>query len=119
MTIQSMALIGTGVMGMGIAQIAAQAGLEVRLFDAKSGAAEAGLAKLRNTLEKLQAKGKFTEEVLNETLARFKILSSIEEVAGVDLVVEAIWTSSKACLNSWKVSYLQKPFWQPIPHHYQ
>ncbi len=46
MTIQSMALIGTGVMGMGIAQIAAQAGLEVRLFDAKAGAAEAGLAKL-------------------------------------------------------------------------
>ena len=90
MTIQSMALIGTGVMGMGIAQIAAQAGLEVRLFDAKAGAAEAGLAKLKATLEKLQAKGKFTEEVLNATLARFKILNSIEEVAGVDLVVEAI-----------------------------
>ena len=71
MTIQSMALIGTGVMGMGIAPIAAQAGLEVRLFDAKAGAAEAGLAKLKATLEKLQAKGKFTEEVLNETLARF------------------------------------------------
>lgn len=90
MTIQTMALIGTGVMGMGIAQIAAQAGLEVRLFDAKTGAAEAGLAKLKATLEKLQAKGKFTEEVLNEILARFKILDSIEEVAGVDLVVEAI-----------------------------
>ena len=90
MTIQSMALIGTGVMGMGVAQIAAQAGLEVRLFDAKAGAAEAGLAKLKATLEKLQAKGKFTEAVLHETLARFKILNSIEEVAGVDLVVEAI-----------------------------
>ena len=90
MTIQTMALIGTGVMGMGIAQIAAQAGLEVRLFDAKTGAAEAGLAKLKATLEKLQAKGKFTEKVLNEILARFKILDSIEEVAGVDLVVEAI-----------------------------
>lgn len=90
MTIQSMALIGTGVMGMGIAQIAAQAGLEVRLFDAKAGAAEAGLAKLKATLEKLQAKGKFTEAVLNETLARFKILDSIEQIAGVDLVIEAI-----------------------------
>ena len=90
MTIQSMALIGTGVMGMGIAQIAAQAGVEVRLFDAKAGAAEAGLAKLQGTLEKLQAKGKFTEQVLNETLARFKILDSIEQIAGVDMVVEAI-----------------------------
>jgi 3-hydroxybutyryl-CoA dehydrogenase len=90
MTIQSMALIGTGVMGMGIAQIAAQAGLEVRLFDAKAGAAEAGLAKLKVTLEKLQAKGKLTEQVLNETLARFVVLESIEQIAGVDLVVEAI-----------------------------
>lgn len=90
MTIQSMALIGTGVMGMGIAQIAAQAGVEVRLFDAKAGAAEAGLAKLKVTLEKLQAKGKFTEQVLNETLARFVVLDSIEQIAGVNLVVEAI-----------------------------
>ena len=47
MTIQKMALIGTGVMGMGIAQIAAQAGVEVRLFDAKPGAAEQGLEKLK------------------------------------------------------------------------
>lgn len=90
MTIQSMALIGTGVMGMGIAQISAQAGVEVRLFDAKAGAAEAGLAKLKTMLEKLQAKGKFTKEVLNETLARFVVLDSIEQIAGVDMVVEAI-----------------------------
>lgn len=90
MTIQSMALIGTGVMGMGIAQIAAQAGLEVRLFDAKVGAAEAGLATLKTTLEKLQAKGKFTEAELQEILGRFKILNNIEDVTGVDLVIEAI-----------------------------
>ncbi|OTG87515.1 3-hydroxyacyl-CoA dehydrogenase [Acinetobacter sp. ANC 4558] len=90
MTIQKMALIGTGVMGMGIAQIAAQAGLEVRLFDAKAGAAELGLSKLKATLEKLQQKGKITEQQFAETLARFTVLENIEEVAGVDLVVEAI-----------------------------
>ncbi len=90
MTIQSMALIGTGVMGMGIAQIAAQAGVEVRLFDAKAGAAEAGLAKLKIMLEKLHVKGKFTEQVLNETLARFVVLDQIEQIEGVDMVVEAI-----------------------------
>ena len=52
MTIQTMALIGTGVMGMGIAQIAAQAGVEVRLFDVKDGAAAQGLKQLKATLEK-------------------------------------------------------------------
>ena len=90
MTIQKMALIGTGVMGMGIAQIAAQAGVEVHLFDAKQGAADQGLAKLKATLEKLQAKGKITEQQLADTLARFIVLDKIEDVAGVDLVVEAI-----------------------------
>lgn len=90
MTIQTMALIGTGVMGMGIAQIAAQAGVEVRLFDAKPSAAEQGLAKLKVTLEKLAAKGKLTEQQLTDTLARFFVLEKIEDIAGVDLVVEAI-----------------------------
>ena len=90
MTIQKMALIGTGVMGMGIAQIAAQAGVEVRLFDAKPGAAEQGLEKLKATLDKLAAKGKLTEQQLVDTLARLVVLETIEEIAGVDLVVEAI-----------------------------
>ncbi|MGD9699609.1 3-hydroxyacyl-CoA dehydrogenase [Acinetobacter sp.] len=90
MTIQTMALIGTGIMGMGIAQIAAQAGIKVRLFDAKPGAAEQGLEKLKVTLEKLALKGKLTEQQLADTLARFVVLEKIEEVAGVDLVVEAI-----------------------------
>ena len=90
MTIQSIALIGTGVMGMGIAQIVAQAGVEVRLFDAKAGAAEQGLAKLTVTLEKLHSKGKITEQQLADTLSRFVILEKIEDVAGVDMVVEAI-----------------------------
>lgn len=90
MSIQSIALIGTGIMGMGIAQIAAQAGVEVRLYDAKSGAAQAGLEKLKNTLVKLQAKGKFTEEVLHQTLARLTVLEDIQQIAGVDMVVEAI-----------------------------
>lgn len=90
MAIKSMALIGTGIMGMGIAQIAAQAGVQVRLFDAREGAAEEGLAKLREVLEKLQVKGKITELELVETLARFKVLDKIEDVAGVDLIVEAI-----------------------------
>ena len=90
MTIQSMALIGTGVMGMGIAQIAAQAGLEVRLFDVQPGAAQLGLDKLTQSLQQLQQKGKFSAQVLEQTLSQFKVLDQIEQVAGVDLVVEAI-----------------------------
>lgn len=90
MKIDKMTLIGTGVMGMGIAQIAAQAGLEVRLFDVQSGAAEAGLNKLKTTLEKLVAKGKISQSDFDTTIARFKIIDRLEDSAGVDLVVEAI-----------------------------
>ncbi|WP_312159014.1 3-hydroxyacyl-CoA dehydrogenase [Acinetobacter sp.] len=90
MKIEKMALVGTGVMGMGIAQIAAQAGLEVRLFDVKAGAAQAGLDKLKVLLEKLVAKGKISQADFESTLARFIVLDNIEKAAGVDLVVEAI-----------------------------
>ena len=90
MKIEKMALVGTGVMGMGIAQIAAQAGLEVRLFDVKAGAAQAGLDKLKVLLEKLVAKGKISQADFESTLARFIVLDNIEQAAGVDLVVEAI-----------------------------
>lgn len=90
MKIEKMALVGTGVMGMGIAQIAAQAGLEVRLFDTKAGAAEIGLNKLKNLLEKLVVKGKITQQQFDDTAAKFVIIDRIEQIAGVDLVVEAI-----------------------------
>ena len=90
MKIEKMTLVGTGVMGMGIAQIAAQAGLEVRLFDVQNGAAQAGLDKLKNVLEKLAAKGKITSTELEATLARLIVIDQLEQAADADLVVEAI-----------------------------
>ncbi len=90
MSIKTMALVGTGIMGMGIAQIAAQAGIEVLLFDAREGAANTGKVKLKETLEKLQAKGKLTAEAVQTTLDRLVVLDQIEQIKDVDLVIEAI-----------------------------
>nr|WP_317199469.1 3-hydroxyacyl-CoA dehydrogenase [uncultured Psychrobacter sp.] len=87
---QSLAIIGTGIMGMGIAQIAAQAGINVLLFDAKAGAAEQGRQALQATLEKLAAKGKFTDEQLQATLSNLTVIEDIAQIAEVDIVVEAI-----------------------------
>ena len=50
--IKRMAVVGAGIMGTGIAQIAAQAGIEVVLFDNREGAAEAARENLRQTLDK-------------------------------------------------------------------
>ena len=90
MTVNTLAIIGTGIMGMGIAQIAAQAGIQVLLFDAKAGAAEQGRQSLQATLEKLAAKGKFTDDQLQSTLANLTVIENIAKIAEVDVVIEAI-----------------------------
>ncbi|MCH4244002.1 3-hydroxyacyl-CoA dehydrogenase [Acinetobacter gerneri] len=90
MAIQTMALVGTGVMGMGIAQIAAQSGVQVLLFDAREGAATTGKANLKQTLEKLQAKGKLSASDVEQTLQRLVVLDTIEQIKEADLVIEAI-----------------------------
>lgn len=89
-SIKSLAIIGTGAMGMGIAQIAAQAGIQVLLFDAKIGAAAQGRQSLQTMLEKLTAKGKFTDAQLQSTLANLIVIEDMAKISAVDVVVEAI-----------------------------
>lgn len=89
-SINIMGLVGTGVMGAGIAQIAAQAGVEVRLYDAREGAAQAARDNLAATFAKLVGKGKITQEAADAALALLKPIARIEEMAGCDMVVEAI-----------------------------
>ncbi|MGP9689803.1 3-hydroxyacyl-CoA dehydrogenase [Psychrobacter sp. AOP22-C1-C5] len=90
MTVNTLAIVGTGIMGMGIAQIAAQAGIQVLLFDAKSGAADNGRQTLKVTLEKLAAKGKFTDDELQATLENLVVVKELASIANVDVVIEAI-----------------------------
>ncbi|MGP5769729.1 3-hydroxyacyl-CoA dehydrogenase NAD-binding domain-containing protein, partial [Pseudomonas aeruginosa] len=88
--IERMAIVGTGVMGSGIAQIAAQAGIQVKLFDARDGAAQTARENLGRTLAKLAEKGKITSAEADATLARLLVAGSLGELADSDLVVEAI-----------------------------
>lgn len=83
-------VVGAGIMGVGIAQIAAQAGHQVRLYDVSEGAAARAIEKLSATFDKLVGKGKITAEFAAESLSRISIADSLEDCAGVGLVVEAI-----------------------------
>ena len=83
-------VVGAGIMGAGIAQVAAQAGHAVQLFDARAGEAQQALRKLSATLDTLVAKGKLTFEAAAETVGRIKPLAALEELDKVSLVVEAI-----------------------------
>ena len=83
-------VVGAGIMGAGIAQVAAQAGHRVALFDLREGAAAAARDKLGQTLDGLAAKGKLTPEAVQATLARIEAIGALDEARGCGLVVEAI-----------------------------
>src|ERR1700709_694559 len=88
--IRTLGVVGSGAMGRGIAQIAALGGLTVRLFDAHKEAITAARAYLVDTLNKLAAKGKLTEADAHDALARIHAADAISDLAGCDVVIEAI-----------------------------
>jgi 3-hydroxybutyryl-CoA dehydrogenase len=90
MGIERMAVIGAGQMGSGIAQVAAQAGLQVVLTDAAADLAKRGHDKLGASLAKLVEKGKMSAADREAVLGRIKPAASIDECAGADLAIEAI-----------------------------
>ncbi|HPY41887.1 MAG TPA: 3-hydroxyacyl-CoA dehydrogenase NAD-binding domain-containing protein, partial [Thiolinea sp.] len=83
-------VVGAGIMGAGIAQIAAQAGHTVFLFDTKENAAADAKAKLAKTLDGLVNKGKLEAAAAEQALARIEPLSALEKASSAGLVVEAI-----------------------------
>ena len=83
-------VIGAGIMGAGIAQVAAQAGHAVALFDAREGAAAAACAKLAATLDGLAAKGKLDAAEAKAIAGRIRAATRLDEAAAAGLVIEAI-----------------------------
>jgi 3-hydroxybutyryl-CoA dehydrogenase len=83
-------VVGAGIMGAGIAQVAAQAGHAVMLFDSREGAAAEARARLAATLDGLAAKGRITAEAARATLRRIEPVASLQAAADARLVVEAI-----------------------------
>lgn len=90
LSIETIGIVGTGAMGRGIAQIAALAGLKVRLFDSKPEAVQAAYEHLNETFTKLVSKGKLDRVKADESRDRVSGVSSLDELAGCELVVEAI-----------------------------
>ena len=87
---QSVFVVGAGIMGAGIAQVAAQAGHRVGLHDERPGAAAAALAKLGKTLDGLVAKGRLEAAEATAIAGRIEVAGSLDPAAGCGLVVEAI-----------------------------
>jgi 3-hydroxybutyryl-CoA dehydrogenase len=86
-----LAVIGAGLMGSGIAQVAAQAGWEVVLRDMDDAAVERGLAAIRGSLERFAAKGTIGADDVERALARITPTTDLEAAADADIVIEAVF----------------------------
>jgi 3-hydroxybutyryl-CoA dehydrogenase len=84
------AVVGCGAMGRGIAQLLAQAGLRVRLFDAAAGAAEGARAAIAADLDRLATRGKISAAESTAAQSRLEAVPSLASLTEATLVVEAV-----------------------------
>ena len=87
--IQSVAVIGAGTMGSGIAHVFARSGFSVSLCDVEQRFLDRALASIRTNLGREAAKGKLPQSEVEPTLARITPVTSMDALAGADLAVEA------------------------------
>jgi 3-hydroxybutyryl-CoA dehydrogenase len=83
-------VVGAGAMGRGIAQVLAQCGCRVFIHDAESAAIEAAIGSIANALGRLVDKGRLDAGARDATLGRLTAAADLADLAGCDLVVEAI-----------------------------
>ena len=83
-------VVGAGIMGAGIVQVAALAGHPVKLFDMREGAAAQALDKLASTLKSLVDKGRLEAEQARAAMDRIAAINSLAQARDSGLVVEAI-----------------------------
>ena len=90
MEIQKIVVCGAGTMGGGIAQVCANAGYEVWMYDLTDEFAQGGKNRIAAGLDRQVAKGKMTEEQKEQLLSRLHPSSDIHCAEGADLIMEAV-----------------------------
>lgn len=88
--VQKIGIIGTGAMGQGIAQIAAQAGYTVKLFDTRAEAIEKAKEQLASIWARQVERGRMTAEAVEAAKANILACADLQDMADTDVIVEAI-----------------------------
>jgi 3-hydroxybutyryl-CoA dehydrogenase len=89
-SIERVGVVGAGLMGAGIAEVAAKAGTDVTVCDINDAAVGAGRARIEASLQKAVNAGKLDDEAAMAALARIRFVTDIGELADRQLVVEAV-----------------------------
>ena len=90
MGIKTVGVVGCGLMGSGIAQVAAEAGHAVLVREVSDELVKKGLGKIDAFLQKGVDKGKLTAERKAEVVGRLKGTTRLEDLAACDIVIEAV-----------------------------
>ncbi|MYN09999.1 3-hydroxyacyl-CoA dehydrogenase [Pseudoduganella aquatica] len=86
----TLGVAGAGAMGRGIAQVAAQAGITVLLYDVQDGAADKAVATVREQFSTLATKGKLTPDAAGAAGLKLHAAASLHALADCDIIIEAI-----------------------------
>ncbi len=89
LSVQTVAVIGSGIMGAGIAEVAASQGHPVLVYDIDAGAIARAIEGIRSRLVSRVARGKLSAEASEKTLSRLTPVTDIQALAAADLVIEA------------------------------
>ncbi len=90
LTISRVGVVGAGLMGSGIAEVSARAGMDVRVIEADPAAAEAGRSRIEKSLDRAASANKLDGMTVEEVLGRMSFGTDVAELADRQLVVEAI-----------------------------
>ena len=90
MTIDRVGVVGCGLMGAGIAEVCARAGLDVVVREIDAGAAEAGLRRITTSLDRAVRAGKLDERARDTAMTHVRLTTDFSDLADRQLVVEAV-----------------------------
>ncbi len=83
-------IVGAGIMGSDIAQLAAQSGFEVILFDIDENKSRAAFEKIQERLKRYASKGKIPPDQVGKTTSKIKLHTSIDDLTVADIVLECV-----------------------------
>nr|WP_298385267.1 3-hydroxybutyryl-CoA dehydrogenase [Ferrimicrobium sp.] len=88
--IHRLGVVGAGLMGSGIAEVAARQGIDVIVVEANEAAAQAGLARITKSLDRGMRSGKLTEDARTDALGHIEVTTSFERFTDREMIVEAV-----------------------------
>jgi 3-hydroxybutyryl-CoA dehydrogenase len=88
--IRTVGVLGCGLMGSGIAEVCARSGYETIVLEADEGVLQSGLKKIQSSLGRAVERKRLAPEEAQRITERLKGVTEVREVAGADLVIEAV-----------------------------